>query len=143
LTILLARLEDLLCDIERLATGDARGAGERVGRVLRVDHDDLPSGFGAAIRHHLEGLHTRISRLARGLDLPAERESRARAVGALLVSAIVGLEDSGARGLRGYGPLDPTIYTVLDPMLDEMRTELVAVAAVLGAQMSTPSEGLP
>jgi hypothetical protein len=50
---------------------------------------------------------------------------------ALLTSEINRIEESYSSHLRGYGAVDESVATILDPILREVRGELAAMAALL------------
>jgi hypothetical protein len=93
--------------------------------------NDLPADFAARIAPHLDALRATLDSLAQRLDMRSKRVSRRNAVRAILVTDIVRLEDSMARGLRGYGQVDNRVRDVLDPMLQALVAELQAMRRIL------------
>ena len=65
--------------------------------------------------------------MAAEFRIPGRRVSRGRSVGALATAALVHIEDSRARNLRGYGAIAPELPSVLDPLLEELRDDWTAI----------------
>lgn len=133
IAVFLAHLEGLVLEIEQLA--DSPGAG---GRLLRVQHDDLPAGFLESIQPEMEAVRGAIHRLVRDLQLEPSENYRSQTLRAILLAAIVGLEDAGSRGLKGYGSVHPSVPAILDPLLQEVNARLRAIAARLGVEHVDP-----
>lgn len=140
--VLLARLEDALVQVERLAARDPEGS-----RRLTLYREDLPAGFVDAIRPALGRARELIAGLADDLRLQPRMASRARSIRALLTAGIVRVEDSGAPNLRGYGYVDPRVAHEIEPALDELRATLASVLRHLevgrdppGPTPSTPAK---
>ncbi|HEY4953601.1 MAG TPA: hypothetical protein VII02_01820 [Gemmatimonadaceae bacterium] len=136
--VYLSMLQDALAEIEALA---APAAGRPDGLIWY--HDDLPSGFDTAILPLLVSLRESIRQLAMLLDVAPQRRSRLRLIRALATSAIVRLDDSYAEKLRGYGAVDPRAGPRINPILDQIRTDLgqlLSSSAVRRAESSASPE---
>lgn len=125
--VLLGMLEDTLFAIERIAREDTEPA-----RLRGVEHD-LPGGFEAEMQREFAPVRARLHALADGLGLDMRLESDARRAHALLMAAIVRLEDSTSDRVRGYGAVDPSVSRVMDPVIGEMHASLTRLAARLAA----------
>ena len=102
--VLLVGLDDALYRIEQLSEPAERRAGP-----LTRHTDDLPAQFAERAGPLLRDLRDRIVRLAATLGTEPREHSRARSVRVVVTSAVIRLEDSRARGLRGYGAVDPSV----------------------------------
>src|SRR5215207_1137969 len=100
--VVLAKVEDALDEIDRLAQPTAP---ESQRRALTVLADDLPPDFASRTAAASHSARDRLADLAARLDLVPQRASRFRTVRALLISEIVRLQDSFSPALRGYGAL--------------------------------------
>jgi hypothetical protein len=102
--------------------------------------EDLPDGFAQHIEPHVRSLREALARLARELGIQPKRQSRRNSIRALLVTEIVRLEDSMARGLRGYGTVDPRVQEVVDPKLQVLIRELQSIRRVLEERVARIEE---
>jgi hypothetical protein len=93
--------------------------------------NDVPDDFLPRIEPHLRALRETLLRLASELRIEPKKISRRNSIRAILVTEIVRLEDSMARGLRGYGEVDSRVRDTLDPMLDALARELQAIRRIL------------
>jgi hypothetical protein len=101
---------------------------------------DLPTDFSRAIAAELKRARAQFSALAVSLGLERGERSRAREIQGLLVTMIVQAEEASSRGLRGYGPVDPSLPSVLDVRLDEIRVAFLRILACLGVRASHPRD---
>ena len=134
LAVALAHLEDELAEVEHLATATPRRT------PLRLELADLPTDFSRAIAAELERARAQFSALAVSLGLERRERSRAREIQGLLVTMIVQADEAASRGLRGYGPVDPSLPPVLDTSLDEIRAAFIRILACLGTRASYPRD---
>lgn len=104
---------------------------EPVQRTLTIDQADLPPGFSARISPELERIRQAIGTLAARFGLEPERRSRLRRVQALLLGAVVQIDDAGSRSLRAYGSVEPGLPLQLDPVLDDIGDALGAMISAL------------
>src|SRR5476649_2317948 len=116
--ILIAGLEATLEKIEAAVTGTPGAPG--LARVVA----DLPPAFQATAPAILTRVRHALQRIARGLALETSPVSQRQVCRALLTSEINRLEESYSTHLRGYGTVDDSVGTVLDPMLREVRADL-------------------
>ncbi len=100
-------------------------------RILQVDVADLPAEFGLRIQPEVERIRRDIETLAARFGLEPDGRSRLRRAQALLVSAIVVIEDANSRALKGYGLVDAALSRELDPVLDEIGQALRAMTDAL------------
>ena len=121
-------LEEALLKIENLAQ---RSHTDTKGMLTTYDHD-LPSGFAASVGPLLESIRAQTAILRDLLDIQQQHRSAHRAVKAILTGELVRLDDSYGRKLGGYGAVDEQVHTTLDPILDEIRSSLVAMLDSLG-----------
>jgi hypothetical protein len=115
----LARLEQTLDEIERLATQPARSE-----RLMDRERADLPPRYDEATRADVQALRDEIHRLAMLFGLAARERSRARQARALRGSALVQLEDTRPTALNAYGSVDPGDAVTLNAALETMRRSL-------------------
>lgn len=134
--VVLASLENALVHVETLARADSPDAR----RLTQVEHD-LPAGMFERMVPRIAALREHLSRLAAGMRLEAHVRSEARTINALLTSQIVHIQDSYAHTLRGYGDVDPRLAAQLDPVMESIERELVALRAELrhGAASGPPT----
>jgi hypothetical protein len=125
-SVLLTMLAQSTARVEALAA-----ESPPVESALVESVDDLPVGFGRRIEPHVRSLRAAITSLASQLEIQPKRQSRRNSIRALLVTEIVRLEDSMARGLRGYGNVDPRVQELVDPKLKVLIQELQAIRGVL------------
>lgn len=123
--VLFARLEDSLAKIERLLFHPDRTA------KLSVVEDDVSSAFRATATAELPRLHAEIDRLVEVLALKPRTVSLRRTIGATLTTDAVRLEDSFSSQLRGYGSVDASVASALDPALDALAGSLRTLSASL------------
>jgi hypothetical protein len=101
-------------------------------RILQVDVADLPAGFGVRVQPEVDRIRRAIETLVARFGLEPDRRSRLRRAQALLVTAIVVIEDTRSRAaLKGFGPVDAAVQRGLDPVLDEISRALRAMTATL------------
>jgi hypothetical protein len=127
-SVFLQQVEEALDEIERVAYEAPSDE-----KLFRTDIADLPDGFGAAFEPEASRIRAQLKDLAEELGLESHPRSRARHVQALLLMTMVQVEDTGSRGLRGYGPLGPSVDSVVDPALAEVHAGLLRIAAWLEA----------
>lgn len=113
--VMLVGLDEALARIEQLADRDRSAWGP-----LTEYADDLPARFTADAQPLIADLRSRILALGALLGTQPRRMSRARSIRAMVTSATIRLEDSRARGLRGYGAVDPSVPEQLDPVMDDL-----------------------
>jgi hypothetical protein len=130
-TVVLAKVEDALDEIDRLARPSAAEPGRRVLTDLA---NDLPPDFASRTAAATLSARDRLADLATQLGLVPQRASRFRTVRALLNAEIVRLQDSFSPGLRGYGALDPAAPSVIDPALREVVSLLATMLRALDAR---------
>lgn len=130
--VLLVGLDDALHRIELLGDPTHRIAGP-----LTHHTDDLPSRFDERVRPFIRDLRERIIRLAASLGTGSREHSRARSIRALVTSAVIRLEDSRARGLRGYGAVDASVAKELDPVIDDLMQRFRAISHLLAEGSAT------
>lgn len=135
LAVFLQQLDRGLAEVEHLAEAPPSAA------ILRIERDDLPADYAAAIRDDLRELRAQIQSLGHRLELRPSERSRRRRTLALLLGMIVELEDAGSGGLQAYGPVDPSVPMHLDPTLRAMRAALQRMGSTLEA--TTPVGDLP
>src|SRR5215212_10161994 len=123
--ILITGLEATLEKIEAALVGPAHKGG--LARVL----PDLPPAFQSGAPLILSRVRDALRRLAQGLALETHPISQRQTCRALLTSEINRIEESYSTSLRGYGAVDDSIGTVLDPMLREVRMDLRALVDLL------------
>ncbi len=121
LAVMLAQMEDALDHVARLARAELP-----TGRLATYD-DDMPPGFADRVEATMARLRGRIAAMAAEFRLEGRRVSRARSISALATAALVHIEDSHARNLRGYGAIAPELASVLDPLLEELRDDWTAI----------------
>jgi hypothetical protein len=114
--VFLARLEEELDEIERLATQPVRD-----DRVLARERADVPRRYLASAEEDLRLLRAEVRGLATALRLAPRERSRSRQARALLGAALVQLEETRGRSLRAYGAVDAGAVSELDPALDAIR----------------------
>ena len=125
LRVLLGQIEAVVAEVVRLTEQ------EPAERALLIDLADLPLDLGARVQAEVESVRQGIAMLAARFALEPERRSRARRAQALLGVAAVDAENAGSRALKAYGPVDPALSEVLDPMLEEIGRALRAIASAL------------
>jgi hypothetical protein len=123
---MLAQMENALDKIMRLA----RSGSHRHGQLTTYE-DDLPPDLADHIESTIARLRERIATMAAEFRLEPRRLSRARHIRAVVTAELVHIEDSYARGLRGYGEVAPELASVLDPYLRELRGDWIAIAVAL------------
>jgi hypothetical protein len=128
--ILIAGLEATLEKIEAAVAGPPPATG--LARVL----PDLPSAFREGAAPILARLRDDLRRIAKGLSLETHPISQRQTCRALLTSEINRVEESYSSHLRGYGAVDETLGTVLDPMLRDVRADLGTLASLLAVPRS-------
>jgi hypothetical protein len=119
--VMLAQMEDALDDVARLARAEAA-----TGRLTTYD-DDVPPDFASRVEPVITRLRGRIATVAAEFRIPGRHISRGRSISALVTAALIHIEDSHARNLRGYGAIAPALASVLDPLLEELRADWTAI----------------
>src|SRR4051812_29155206 len=113
--VLFARLERTLVQLEAAARDDdARTA-------LTIVESDLPPRFTQEAPEVIDVARQQLAALARMLSLRPRVESRRRICRALITSDLNGLTDATSARLRGFGAVDSSIATHLDPALEKLR----------------------
>jgi hypothetical protein len=123
--VLFARLERTLVQLEAAARGDDAAT------VLTVVEADLPARFVADAPLLIGEARAQLEALAQKLSLRPRSESRRRVCRALITSELNGLTDATSARLRGFGAVDPSIATHLDPALEELRSTVAGLADLL------------
>lgn len=124
--VFLSMLETALNEIERV-TSPASVAG----RDNMIIYDsDLPREFRKQAAPAIGAIREQVSRLADALGIEPRHRSRIRTVKALLTAELVRIEDSYSQKLRGYGAVSPRVQVEVDPALDRIRTDIVALLRV-------------
>jgi len=123
--VLFARLERTLVQL------DAAARGEDAATVLTVVEADLPPRFVEAAPPLIDEAREQLEALAQKLSLRPRSESRRRVCRALITSELNGLTDATSTRLRGFGAVDPSIATHLDPSLEQLRTTVARLADLL------------
>jgi hypothetical protein len=135
--VFLSMLENALNEIEGLSRPST---GQRVDRLSIYDFD-LPADFAVSARPLFESIRAEMNSLADSLGIAQRHHSTKRTVSALLTAELVRLDDSYTRKLRGYGPVKPEATTVIDPILDEIRTALTGLLAALDSSGKNNVQG--
>lgn len=131
--VLLVGLDEALARIEQLAERERRAWGP-----LTEYDDDLPPRFTGEAEPLIADLRARIVALGDLLGTSARRMSRARSIRAMVTSATIRLQDSRARGLRGYGAVDPSVHERLDPVLDDLIERFRAIGRLAAWEAAQP-----
>jgi hypothetical protein len=137
----LSMLETALDEVDVLAAIAPSNAGQRL-----IGYDaDLPDGFATKARSAGAAIRIQIGLLARNLNIQSQRRSTLRTAKAILTAELVRLDDSYSGKLRGYGAVSPRAKTEIDPILDTIRRELVALLHACDADGSTrnPTPPIP
>jgi hypothetical protein len=127
--VVLASLQRALADIEALT--DAHETDE-TGQLTVFDRD-LPADFSGRIRFALRSARGRIAQIVQLLNITPRHRSRAAAIRAAITSAMLRLEDSHSYKMRGYGMVDGSVATHLDPLIDELIADFRAMQQVSDA----------
>lgn len=127
--VFLAMLDDALLEVADLAQ---RSNADAKGKPRTYDQD-LPPEFAASAAPLLESIREQMGALRNILGIQPQHRSTERAVKALLTAELVRLDDSYARKLGGYGAVDQRAQNIIDPILDEIRSSLVALLDSLGS----------
>jgi hypothetical protein len=123
--VLFARLERTLMQLDAAAReDDAR-------TVLTVVQPDLPPRFAAEGPGVIDEARQQLAMLAETLSLRPRTESRRRICRALITSELNGLTDATSTRLRGFGAVDPSIATHLDPAIEQLRETVARLADLL------------
>ena len=123
--VLFARLEDSVSKIERLLIRPDRAA------TLSLLEDDVSPTFRTLASAELPRIHAEIEQLVTTLGLKPRTVSLRRTIGATLTTEAVRLEDSFSSHLRGYGSVDGSVATTLDPALAALAGSLRTLSAAL------------
>ena len=123
--VLFARLERTLVQLETAARGDEPRT------VLTIVESDLPPRFAREAPTVIDAARQQLEALATSLSLRPRTESRRRVCRALITSELNGLTDATSTRLRGFGDVDPSIATHLDPAIEELRTSVARLADLL------------
>ncbi len=132
--VLLVGLDEALARIQQLAEREH----EAWGPLTRYD-DDLPPRFTPEAEPLIADLRDRIIELGAVLGTTTRQMSRARSIRAMVTSATIRLQDSRARGLRGYGTVDPSVHEQLDPVLDDLIERFRAIGRLAAWEASGPN----
>jgi hypothetical protein len=132
--VLLVGLDEALARIEQLA-----GSAHDDWGPLTQYTDDLPPRFSSEAKPLIADLRGRILALGARLGTSARQMSRARSIRAMVTSATIRLEDSRARGLRGYGAVDPSVGEQLDPVLDDLIERFRALGRLAAWEAAGPN----
>ncbi|HEY4129155.1 MAG TPA: hypothetical protein VGM50_00950 [Gemmatimonadaceae bacterium] len=123
--VLFAKLERNLVELEAAARDDA----DRT--VLTVVESDLPARFTENAPAVITEARKQLATLAQTLSLRPRTESRRRICRALITSDLNGLTDATSARLRGFGAVDASIATHLDPALEQLRETVSRLADLL------------
>lgn len=123
--VLFARLERTLMHL------DAAAREDEAGTVLTVVESDLPPRFVAEAPSLIDDARRQLATLAESLSLRPRTESRRRVCRALITSELNGLTDATSTRLRGFGAVDPSIATHLDPSIEALRRTVAGLADLL------------
>ena len=123
--VLFARLERTLVHLE------AATRGEDAQTELTVVDSDLPPRFTQEGPEVIDAARRQLAALAQMLSLRPRVESRRRICRALITSDLNGLTDATSARLRGFGAVDPSIGTHLDPALEQLRATVSQLANLL------------
>jgi hypothetical protein len=93
--------------------------------------DDVSPTFRGLASAELPRIHAEIDRLVTTLGLKPRTVSLRRTIGATLTTEAVRLEDSFSSHLRGYGSVDESVATTLDPALAALAGSLRTLSAAL------------
>ena len=132
-SVLLVSLDEALARIEQFSARDRPSWGP-----LTDYADDLPPHFRDGIEPLVTDLRQRILHLAMALGTDVRQMSRTRSIRAIVTSATIRLEDSRARGLRGYGAVDPSVHEQLDPVLDDLMQRFRAISRLAAGDPPVP-----
>jgi hypothetical protein len=121
--VFLSMMETALNEVERLTNPESVPGSEN----LVVYDSDLPEEFKTHAAPAIGVTREQVARLADALGIQPQHRSRTRTVRAILTAELVRLDDSYARKLRGYGAVSPRVQTEIDPALDSMRANIVAL----------------
>lgn len=123
--VLFAKLERSLVQLEAAARDDDAGT------VLTVVQSDLPPRFVQEAPTVIDEARRQLATLAQTLSLRPRTESRRRICRALITSDLNGLTDATSARLRGFGAVDPSIATHLDPAIEQLRATVSRLADLL------------
>ena len=96
---------------------------DRQGGLFLVPEEDLAPGQKAGLRRLVGELRAELQQCDNLMTLDHSRQSRRRALAALLSTAVADLEDTDASRLRSYGPLTKEAAA----RIDERMQRLIAV----------------
>lgn len=131
--VFLQQVEEALDEVESVAAHPPSATK----KLFRLDVDDLPPGFHTQIGAAAMRIRARLKCLVEALGLESNPKSRARHLQALILTTMVQVEDTGSRGLRGYGPLSAVVFELIDPALADIHRELERIAAYLSPANAT------
>ncbi len=123
--VLFARLEDSLAKIERLLFHP-----DGTAKLSHLE-DDVSPAFRTLAALEVPLIRAEIERLIATLALKPRTVSLRRTIGATLTTEAIRLEDSFSSHLRGYGSVDESVASALDPALDALAASLRALSASL------------
>jgi hypothetical protein len=123
--VLFAKLERSLVQLEAAAREDDSRT------VLTLVQTDLPRRFAAEAPAVIDEARQQLAALARALSLRPRTESRRRICRTLITSELNGLTDATSARLRGFGAVDPSIATHVDPAIEALRTTVSRLADLL------------
>ena len=123
--VLFAKLERTLVALESAARGDDART------VLTIVHSDLSQRFVQEAPATIDDARRQLAALAQALSLRPRAESRRRVCRALITSDLNGLTDATSTRLRGFGAVDPSLATHLDPAIEQLRVTVSRLANLL------------
>ena len=123
--VLFARLERSLVELEAAARDDDART------LLTVVQSDLPPRFAEDAPSIIDEARGQLAMIAQTLSLRPRTESRRRICRALITSDLNGLTDATSTRLRGFGAVDPSIATHLDPAIEQLRSTVSRLADLL------------
>jgi hypothetical protein len=131
--VFLQQVEEALDEVESVAAHPPM----TTRKLFRPDVDDLPPRFDAQIKPATVRIRAKLKCLVEALGLESNPKSRSRHLQALILTTMVQVEDTGSRGLRGYGPLSAVVFELIDPALADIHQELERIAAYLRPAKAT------
>ncbi|HEV2289754.1 MAG TPA: hypothetical protein VGR81_12460 [Candidatus Acidoferrales bacterium] len=99
--------------------------------VMRMVSDDLSTEQGKTLRRMSEAVRSEIRRITSEIELDLATNSRRRRIRALVSSAIINLEESDPKKLRGYGFLAEEAVKHLENEFAKLLTMLDEMAEVV------------
>jgi hypothetical protein len=123
----LGRIERHLHELQALL-GDRVGPGSG---FAEGHGGKLPAAARVAVRQPIGDAMATLGELGSRFGLTARQRSRFSSMQAMVIASVVLIEDASSRHLAAYGPVDPRLPDLLDPMLERLRAQLMAVAGAL------------